>query len=216
MRLFILILLIVIGELLSSTSVLAQPASNAQARRLYQSGQRAYEAERFAEALEYFEQSYTRSQRTELLYNIGRAAEEAGNRTRAIQAYEQYLATPSTDEAARHAETQSRVLVLRNLEMQAAALPNPTTTESRPHSDSNHVSTRTTTPISVAIENTSAGDTSVANEGWFWPVVLGGGALAIGGAILAVVLLNGSSGVVAGDDGMIHQALTERPVAFRF
>ncbi len=62
-----------------------------RARGLFLAGQAAYNRAQFEEALGYFEGAYQMSNRPELLFNIGLAAQRAGQRDRALDAFRQYV-----------------------------------------------------------------------------------------------------------------------------
>lgn len=62
-----------------------------EARALFRAAQVAYDAGRFEVALERFTEAYTLSNRPQLLYNIGLAAERLGRRPEALAAYRAYL-----------------------------------------------------------------------------------------------------------------------------
>lgn len=62
-----------------------------EARALFRAAQVAYDAGRFEVALERFTEAYTLSNRPQLLYNIGLAAERLGRRREALAAYRAYL-----------------------------------------------------------------------------------------------------------------------------
>lgn len=64
---------------------------DAEARVLFQQGETAYTEGRFQEALELFRRAYDISQRPQLLYNIGLAATNVGNRDAALEALEQFI-----------------------------------------------------------------------------------------------------------------------------
>ncbi len=180
-------------------------ARNAQeARRLYQSGERAFQENRFEAALRYFEQAYQIAPRPELLYNIGRAAENAQNNERAIEAYGRYLAETEAahDGSAdtRHAEVAGRLAVLQ---APPAVATTPTATAA---------ATPENERVLVATAPAASDSHSVTDEGWFWPVVLGGAALVAGGVVLAVVLSSSGSRVPTGDDGVSAEALRFAPM----
>lgn len=62
------------------------------ARSLFRLGEVAYFEGRFEESLRHFQQAYDLSHRAQLLYNIGQAADRAGDRRRALTAFESFLA----------------------------------------------------------------------------------------------------------------------------
>ncbi|MCA9612172.1 MAG: tetratricopeptide repeat protein [Myxococcales bacterium] len=79
----------------SATFARAQAATEderqEEARALFRAAQVAYDAGRFEAALERFTEAYTLSNRPQLLYNIGLAAERLGRRPEALAAYRAYL-----------------------------------------------------------------------------------------------------------------------------
>ncbi len=80
----------------------AQSDRDDQARGLFDAGQSAYEAGRFADAERYFRESYELSGRGELLYNIALSAEQARHDQAAIDAYRAFLeALPGSPRAGR-------------------------------------------------------------------------------------------------------------------
>lgn len=109
----------------------AQPAGtsaseiSAIARSHYENGSRYYGIQRFAEAAREFQEAYDITHRTELLFNIGRAHEDAAmsevsdaqrpeHLRRALNAYENFLASgaPGVDRAslqARMAQIRARL-----------------------------------------------------------------------------------------------------------
>ncbi|MBX3269843.1 MAG: hypothetical protein KF729_06260 [Sandaracinaceae bacterium] len=80
----------------------AQGERDAEARGLFDAGESAYEAGRFADAERYFRESYELSGRAELLYNIALSAEQARHDQAAIDAYRGFLeALPDSPRAPR-------------------------------------------------------------------------------------------------------------------
>jgi tetratricopeptide (TPR) repeat protein len=72
-------------------------SGDARAQRLFVQGRDAFDAERYAEALDFFQRSYEISGRHELLNNIGSAQERLGRYDAAIRTYERFLeAVPSS------------------------------------------------------------------------------------------------------------------------
>ena len=89
----------------------ADDSPDAQARELYQRGSSAFDAGRFADALEHFEHAYELSPRPALLYNIGTSADRLRRNQRALEAFEAYLAAVPDAEQRDH--VQARLVVLR-------------------------------------------------------------------------------------------------------
>ena len=82
-----------------------KPEAEAQARNLTVQAKTAFDAGHFAEAAALLVRAYAASPSSTLLYNMGRAYQQAGDRARAIDAYQGYLATesaPPDEGAIRH------------------------------------------------------------------------------------------------------------------
>jgi len=78
--------------LLSYGGVAAQDVrEDDKGRSAFEAGRAAFERGQFTEALALFEHAHRLTGKPELLFNIGRAAEEEGYTSRASEAYEQYL-----------------------------------------------------------------------------------------------------------------------------
>lgn len=65
--------------------------ADAEARAHYMAGQLAFDQGRFDNALDAFQRAYSLSQRPELLYNIGSAADRLRQDAVALDAFERYL-----------------------------------------------------------------------------------------------------------------------------
>ena len=112
----------VIAVFASGTPSLAQDAAqpdtidadrDAEAQLRFRAGRSAYTDERYDDALEHFRAAYTLSPRDELLFNIGQAAEKAGQVELAIEYFESYLeADPN---GAKADEIRVRLPYLRQL-----------------------------------------------------------------------------------------------------
>ena len=82
-----------------------KPEAEAQARNLTVQAKTAFDAGHFAEAAALLVRAYAASPSSTLLYNMGRAYQQAGERARAIDAYQRYLASesaPPDEGAIRH------------------------------------------------------------------------------------------------------------------
>jgi tetratricopeptide (TPR) repeat protein len=72
-----------------------RPTAEAEARGLTVQAKTAFDAGHFADAAALLVRAYAVSPSSTLLYNMGRAYQQAGDRTNAIDAYQRYLATES-------------------------------------------------------------------------------------------------------------------------
>jgi tetratricopeptide (TPR) repeat protein len=81
----------------SAASVRAQESprdsevADTQARAHYETGERAYREGRFADAIQAFRRAHELSDRPELLFNIGQAADRLDHHAAAAEAFEAYL-----------------------------------------------------------------------------------------------------------------------------
>jgi len=82
-----------------------------EARLLFEAGSSAFGDGRYETALERFRQAYATSQRPELLYNIGSAADRLRRDEEALEAFSGYLA--ALPEAANRREVEARIASLR-------------------------------------------------------------------------------------------------------
>lgn len=175
---------------------------DAEARALFQAGQVAFEEGRYENALEYFRRSYELSQRPELLYNIGSAADRLRLDADALRAFEQYLEL--RPDAPNRAELEGRIAVLRRA-VAAAGATTATTTAA-----TTTTATTTDTPPdqaetqAVATTSTVGGPSAPAGEADAGPgpmpwIVLGAGAAV---AVTGVILI----GVAAGDVAAVENA----------
>lgn len=163
------------------------------ARGAFKQGQRAFDAGRFEEALERFEQAYALSARPELLFDVGLAADRLREDARALAAFERYL-----DEAVdpeHRVQVEQRVAALRAARSRAEwrererdetsvpAVPPPAevarSAASRERDDAAHAG--------PAREPRDAGeeDGGVLSQWWFWTGAL---VLVAGGATTAYLL----------------------------
>lgn len=103
---------------------------DAEARGLFDAGERAFAAGHYERALEHFRRSYELSGRDALLYNIALSADRLRRDAEALEAFEAYLASPEADPALR-VQVEARVAILREStaeEAPAPAEPPPDTT----------------------------------------------------------------------------------------
>lgn len=88
------------------------PATDDEARGLFAAGQAAYEEGRYDRAYELFSEAHAASERPELLYNMGLAADRAGRAEEAISAYERFVA--AVPDHPRLAFVRTRIADLRS------------------------------------------------------------------------------------------------------
>lgn len=93
------------------TALAQQPHDDAAARQYFERGRAAFEQADYEAALVYFRHAYRLSERVELQYNIGVAADRLQREDEALDAFEQYLAE-ATDPV-RETEVRERIEALR-------------------------------------------------------------------------------------------------------
>lgn len=158
-------------------SVAAQDARDSEAHGLYMAGEAAYEDGRFEDALRYFQQSYELSPRPQLLYNIGQAADRARMDDVALDALRRYLGSSVeiADEERRRIEARAQALeaaIARRTETVTTTEPEPEPTVAEPEPEPEPtVEPEPTTPSS-------------GPDGAGLALLIAGGAVAVGGAIL--------------------------------
>ena len=97
---------------MSGASTSAQETKDdAGAREYFEKGRVAFEGADYERALVYFRHAYRLSQRSELQYNIGVAADRLQREDEALAAFEHYL--EATEEPSREAEVRERIEALR-------------------------------------------------------------------------------------------------------
>ena len=137
-----------------------QSAQDTEAREYFERGRVAFENADYERALVYFRHAYRLSERPELQYNIGVAADRLQREEEALDAFERYL--QNTEQPVREAEVRERIDALReSIEQQQAterALAQAKTT-ARVRSDT------TTTDRSKLPKSTIAGGSALAAVG---------------------------------------------------
>ncbi|MFW5925662.1 MAG: tetratricopeptide repeat protein [Myxococcota bacterium] len=191
--------------------------AQAEAHALFQAGRLAFEQDRYEVALDRFGEAYELTRHAELLYNMGLAADRARLDDRAIELYEQYLAEAEPDSSMRRS-VESRLAGLRRArERRNAETPGDEAPDRKPVPSAADAA-RSTEPEPGEQEASSApraASEADVDEGggtspWVW-VGIGGGALAVGAAVLTAVLLTrDGGGPAAGDHGVVVTTLGER------
>jgi tetratricopeptide (TPR) repeat protein len=101
----------------------AQNDLDREAQALFEAGRVAFDAGRYVDALHHFEAAYDRSRRPGLLYNVGLAADRAGEVDLALRAYGKYL--DSVPDSPHRATVQERIAALEQLEPDEEPEPPP-------------------------------------------------------------------------------------------
>jgi outer membrane protein OmpA-like peptidoglycan-associated protein len=109
--------LVIVGRVASGRPAAKQgaspPASSAleQARRLYEEGDKAYNLADFDRAIDAFKRAYALAPKPELLFNLGQAYRQKGDRTAAIEYYERFLGEAPNNRSA--ADVRRKIEELR-------------------------------------------------------------------------------------------------------
>ncbi len=185
-----------------------QNVRDEEARQLFQAGRLAFSDGRFEDALSYFNRAYELSQRAQLLYNIGTAADRLRRNREALEAFELYLQKLPTAENRR--EVESRVRLLRAEEARAAAAPAPVvptpaqTAAAQENSSASHA-------LDPQATTTQADKPSgsVFKTWWFWTIA----GVVVAGAVVGTVLATQSKKtepLLTGDGGTVAFTLESR------
>jgi tetratricopeptide (TPR) repeat protein len=161
-----------LGLRAQETAQATSDARDREARNLFEAGRLAYDDGRFEEALGYFQKAFDLSQRPELLYNVGSAAERLRQDDKALAAYERYLREVPTADNRGNVEARVNILraALNERQRAGAGQSNPEW-------------------IAGDREQPAAVDASSGSSWWVWAVV---GGVALAGGITAAVLLSSS------------------------
>jgi tetratricopeptide (TPR) repeat protein len=130
----------------------AQEPSEAEARARFQSGQDAYGASRWQEALDDFTAAHALSPRPELLYDIARCLERLDRPKDAIDEYQLYLV--ARPDAAERAEVEHSIEILRLV-------------VANPHAP----------PLTPPVEIRVAPRRPLVRRWWLWTSIVGGAAV---------------------------------------
>ncbi len=182
-----------------------------EARGLFEAGEEAFRAGRYADALDYFRRAHTLSGRAALLYNVGVAADRVRRDDEAIEAFERYLReSPAT--VSNRTEVESRLHALREVRAQrvGAGTPVPAlTTPVAPPSVVPAVAPPSVVPavapeVSVAAPEAPHGapvvraDEHRGGRLFTWVALGAGVAAGVGGAVVAGLASSDYDGLVQG------------------
>jgi tetratricopeptide (TPR) repeat protein len=103
-----------------------------EARAIYEAAVVAFDEGRFEDSLRLFRRAYELSERPELLFNVGTAADRLRHNEEALEAFEAYLA--ARPDAENRANVEARIAVLRRAIADAARpTPEPSVVVVREH-----------------------------------------------------------------------------------
>ncbi len=157
------------------------------ARAYFEDGRASYEAGRFADAAEQFEQAYRLTHRDALLYNIYLAYRDLGDDAHAADALRRYLATLAADAPDRQ-RLEARLAVHEQRAAEQAALHHG---ESRDHDASGGDSTG---PAAAGSDDGGASEPGGGGPGLApWLLIGAGGALVVGGLVVGGLALGKKS-----------------------
>lgn len=161
----------------------AEPPQEDVAKALFEAGKTAFDAGQYEEALDSWLRAYRYSERPQLLYNLGLAADRLRRDEDALGYYERYLR--ELPDAENRVEARNRIAALRRARtereraaganLRPAAGPPPTSDLDR--------------SLTTEHRDVASDDGSVFGKWWFW--------VATGGVVAAVVV----GAVVLGDGG---------------
>jgi tetratricopeptide (TPR) repeat protein len=153
------------------------------ARGLFQAGKSAFEAGEYDAALRYFEESFARSGRPQLKYNIGLAADRLRQDAKAVEAFRAYLR--EVPQAENRGEVESRIRAIDKAQSErdrlAPVVAPVAVAQAQPEED----------PTRSQRDDTAATDTddpSLTSQWWFWTGVA---AVVVGGTIVAIAVASG-------------------------
>ncbi len=174
-------------------------AAEAEARNVFEAGEVAFTAGRYADALAYFQRAYTLSQRPALLFNIALCQDRLREDDAAVEAYERYLT--AVPRAPNREEVDSRLDALRAARARRAqAAVSPANVARAANDEAPRDTTRSAAPAVPGGAPATPSDASPAvyETWWFWTIV---GAVVVGGAVGAGVALSADPELESGDVG---------------
>jgi tetratricopeptide (TPR) repeat protein len=151
-------------------------AEDREARKLFESGAAAFEAEQYERALESFEKAYDLSPRPVLLFNIAKSEDKLDRRREALEHYKRFLA--AVPDAANRAQVERRIDELDTEIAREPPPPVPTAEEAA------RASQPEVTPVTAQpLQNTR--DDRIHKKWWFWTGI---GAVVAAGVAVGVVM----------------------------
>ncbi len=102
-----------------------EPAADLEFKDLTSEAAQAYEAGEYDRAVSLFKQAYALRNVSNILYNIGRIYEDAGDIDGAIEYYDQFVVAPNVEQASRK-DALERLTTLREVQKLQNGEPEPT------------------------------------------------------------------------------------------
>ena len=173
-----------------------------EARGLFEAGEEAFRAGRYADALDYFRRAHTLSGRAALLYNVGVAADRVRRDDEAIEAFERYL-RESPPTVSNRSEVESRLHALREVRAQRIGAGTPVPAVTTPVAPPS-VAPAVAPAVSVAAPDAPHRAPVVRAEEhrggrvFTWVALGGGVAAGVGGAVVAGLASSDYAGLVQG------------------
>jgi hypothetical protein len=187
----------------------APPASanDAIARGLFQAGKAAFDAGAYSEALTRFQEAYDHSQKPELLYNIGLAADRLRYNQAALQAFEKYQRL--LPDAENRVEVENRIRALHEvIDREAAAGKTSGIVGVSPVAAAS-VDTRVSGTRPSAARESARSDPGLVSKWWFWTAV----GVVAAGVVTAIAVASSGDTVgkpVPGSGGVVVATLRVR------
>jgi tetratricopeptide (TPR) repeat protein len=189
-----------------------QADQDREARFLFEAGRTAYDAGRYKEALGHFQRAYDLSQRPQLLYNVGQAADRLRQDEVALDAFERYLsALPA---AANRPAVEERIKVLREVlaEHEAAADAKAAPTPAQTAQAAPTLAEHDAAGGPAGGEGPRDQDDDLLSKWWLWAAA---GGVAAGVVVAILIASSGGDGgggglqgeLVEGSDGKVIVAL---------
>jgi tetratricopeptide (TPR) repeat protein len=187
--------LILIATLMLGTTggaVAAEDKTTSEARRLYSEATAAFGLGNYAEAAEKYEGSFKLHPDAALLYNAAQAYRMAGNQTRALQLYRNFIRlygdNPRTPDARTHVAALEKALAEAATASAAPPPPAPAPMPTPPASPSLTAPAPSPEqpPALVVAQTPQSTDegTPLVRRPWFWVAV---GAVVVGGTVAALL-----------------------------
>jgi tetratricopeptide (TPR) repeat protein len=194
--------LIALVVMIAGAAAAAEGKGSGNARRLYDEATAAFGLGRYADAAEKYEAAFAARPDPALLYNAAQAYRLAGNKTRALELYRNYVRLysdrPNTADARNHIAALQRALEAERAAPDAtagttAAAAPPPLEPAAPASSPPAAIPPATEPAPALVASTPANEperTPITRRPWFWIAV---GAALVGGTVAVLLATRGTT-----------------------